>query len=184
MALLGAGKGNCVGFFVAVQKNLLDMECVFAYLMQKRFIARDVIAHFSHNKTLYEDAEYHNCVFVGLDEEGVPKHVHRRGTQGAYKHTEVGSKSEYSFHHNGESEKLYVFEAPINMLAFITLHPENWQQHSYVALCSVSERAILHRLKVNPKLRKVVLCLDHDHAGHAAYYRRSFACFLLGAQLK
>ena len=170
-------RNHCCGLLPPKEKCLVlpkpsnTMDCVFAYLMQKRFIARDIIAHFAHNKTLYEDAEYHNCVFVGLDEEGVPKHVHRRGTQGAYKHTEVGSKSEYSFHYNGESEKLYVFEAPIDMLAFITLHPENWQQHSYVALCSVSERAILHRLKVNPKLRKVVLCLDHDHAGHAACVR-------------
>ena len=147
------------------------MDCVFAYLMQKRFIARDVIAHFAHKKTLYEDAEYHNCIFVGTDEDGAPRHIHRRGTQGAYKHTEAGSKSEYSFHHDGESEILYVFEAPIDMLAFITLHPEKWQQHSYVALCSVSERAILHRLKVNPKLTKIVLCLDHDHAGHAACFR-------------
>ncbi len=147
------------------------MDCVFAYLMQKRFVARDVIAFFAHNKTLYEDAEYHNCVFVGVDEEGAPRHVHRRGTQGSFKHTESGSKAEYSFHHNGESDTLYVFEAPIDMLAFITLHPDNWQQHSYVALCSVSEKAILHRLQVDPKLRRIILCLDHDSAGVSACYR-------------
>ena len=147
------------------------MDCVFAYLMQKRFIARDVIVFFAHNKTLYEDAEYHNCIFVGLDEESTPRHIHRRGTQGSYKFTESGSKAEYSFHHNGESDTLYVFEAPIDMLAFITLHPDNWQQHSYVALCSVSEKAILHRLQVNPKLRRIILCLDHDNAGISACYR-------------
>ena len=147
------------------------MDCVFAYLMQKRFIARDVIAYFVHNKTLYEDAQYHNCIFVGTDEEGIPRHIHRRGTQGAFKQTETGSKAEYSFHHDGNSDTLYVFEAPIDMLAFITLHPDNWKQHSYVALCSVSERAILHRLRGNPKLKKVVLCLDHDNAGITACYR-------------
>ena len=147
------------------------MDHVFAYLMQKRFIARDVIAYFAHNKTLYEDTQYHNCIFVGTDEEGVPRHVHRRGTQGSFKQTATGSKAEYSFHHNGVSDTLYVFEAPIDMLAFITLHPDNWQQHSYVALCSVSEKAILHRLQVNSKLRKIILCLDHDSAGISANFR-------------
>lgn len=170
------GSTQC-GLFPQRKKDLIlpersnTMDCVFAYLMQKRFIARDVIAFFAHKKTLYEDAEYHNCVFVGVDEDGAPRHVHRRGTQGSFKHTENGSKAEYSFHHNGESDTLYVFEAPIDMLAFITLHPDNWQQHSYVALCSVSERAILHRLQVNPKLKKVILCLDHDNAGITACYR-------------
>lgn len=148
-----------------------SMDCVFAYLMQKRFIARDVIAHFAHTRTLYEDAQYHNCIFVGTDEEGIPRHIHRRGTQGSFKQTDAGSKAEYSFHHDGDSDTLYVFEAPIDMLAFITLHFDNWKQHSYVALCSVSERAILHRLRVNPKLKKVILCLDHDNAGITACYR-------------
>ena len=148
-----------------------SMDCVFAYLMQKRFIARDVIAHFAHTRTIYEDAKYHNCIFVGTDEEGIPRHIHRRGTQGSFKQTDAGSKAEYSFHHDGDSDTLYVFEAPIDMLAFITLHPDNWKQHSYVALCSVSERAILHRLQVNPKLKKVILCLDHDNAGITACYR-------------
>lgn len=159
------------------EKNLVipernqTMDRVFSYLMQKRFISRDVVAHFAHQKTLYEDTKYHNCIFVGTDEEGNPRHIHRRGTQGAFKHTEPGSEAEYSFHHDGTSDTLYVFEAPIDMLAFITLHPENWRQHSYVALCSVSERAVLHRLRVNPNLQKIVLCLDRDNAGTMACYR-------------
>lgn len=57
------------------------------------------------------------------------------------------------------------------MLAFITLHRKDWQRHSYVALCSVSERALLHRLEVNPELWKIVLCLDNDNAGISACER-------------
>ncbi|HPE95316.1 MAG TPA: DUF3991 and toprim domain-containing protein [Bacillota bacterium] len=150
------------------------MNRVYAYLMNERFIARDVITHFAHAKTLYEDAEYHNCIFVGIDEDGIPRHCHRRGTSTVgkpFKQTETGSKTEYAFHHDGGSEWLFVFEAPIDMLAFITLHQKEWQKHSYVALCCVSERAILHRLKVNTKLAKIVLCLDNDNAGEAASER-------------
>ena len=138
---------------------------LLCYLTKERFIACDVVEYFIKAQTLYEDAKYHNCVFVGLDENGVPRHCHIRSTSGNYKRTEAGSQAEYSFHHDGESEWLFVFEAPIDMLAFITLHRKDWQRHSYVALCSVSERALLHRLEVNPKLRKIVLCLDNDNAG-------------------
>ena len=146
-------------------------NCLLCYLTRERFIARDVVEHFINVKTLYEDAKYHNCVFVGLNENGVPKHCHIRSTSGNYKRTEAGSQAEYAFHHNGESEWLFVFEAPIDMLAFITLHRKDWYKHSYVALCSVSERALIHRLNVNTKLRKVVLCLDNDNAGISACER-------------
>ena len=177
--LLGGGTAQCNAPAIAAQKTRelivpeanKTMNRVYAYLMQERFIDREVISFFAHNKLLYEDAKYHNCIFVGMDEAGVPRHIHRRGTMGSFKQTETGSKTEYSFHHDGTSEWLFVFEAPIDMLAFITLHPDKWQQHSYVALCSVSERAILHRLKVNPQLKKIVLCLDHDNAGRAACVR-------------
>lgn len=144
---------------------------LLCYLTKERFIARDVADYFINVKTLYEDVKYHNCVFVGLDEDGVPRHCHIRSTSGNYKRTESGSQAEYAFHHNGESEWLFVFEAPIDMLAFITLHRKDWQKHSYVALCSVSERALLHRLEVNPNFRKIVLCLDNDNAGISACER-------------
>ena len=144
---------------------------LLCYLTKERFIAREVVEYFIKAQTLYEDAKYHNCVFVGLDEDGVPRHCHIRSTTGNYKRTESGSQAEYSFHHNGESEWLFVFEAPIDMLAFMTLHRKDWDKHSYVALCSVSERALLHRLNVNPNLRKVVLCLDNDNAGISACER-------------
>ncbi|CDC76889.1 putative uncharacterized protein [Candidatus Colimorpha enterica] len=156
---------------LVIPKANTTMNRVYAYLMNERFISREVISFFAHERTLYEDEQYHNCIFVGVDENGIPKHIHRRGTHGSFKQTESGSKAEYSFHHDGESEWLFVFEAPIDMLAFITLHQKEWTKHSYVALCSVSERAILHRLKINKHIRKIVLCLDHDNAGIAACMR-------------
>jgi len=147
------------------------MNRVYAYLMQERFISRDIITYFAHNKTLYEDEKYHNCVFVGHDEKGIPRHCHRRGTAkvgNQFKLTQAGSEAKYSFHHDGTSEWLFVFEGPIDMLAFITLHKKEWQKHSYVALCSVSEKAVLHMLNEHSTLRKIVLCLDNDNTGTVA----------------
>ena len=57
-----------------------DMRRVYAYLMKQRHISRGVISRFARAGLLYEDAQYHNCVFVGTDEQGVPRHAHKRST--------------------------------------------------------------------------------------------------------
>lgn len=145
-----------------------DMRRVFAYLIKQRFIDREVLSHFAHEKLIYEDKEYHNAVFVGLDENGIPRHAHKRGTYTkgeAYKGNVEGSDPKYSFHCIGKSGTLYVFEAPVDMLSFITLHMKDWKDHSYVTLDGVSEHTMLQQLKLNPHLNKIVLCLDHDEAG-------------------
>lgn len=145
-----------------------DMHRVFAYLIKQRYLAPWVISYFAHEKMLYEDKEHHNAVFVGFDKDGVPKHAHKRGTASfgsAYRGTVEGSEPAYPFCHIGTSPKLFVFEAPIDMLSFITLNPKDWQKHSYVALCGVAEQGMTARLKEYPHLREVVLCLDNDTAG-------------------
>ena len=55
-----------------------NMRRVYAYLVKHRNIDRSVVAHFAREKLLYEDADYHNAVFVGTDEDGVPRHAHKR----------------------------------------------------------------------------------------------------------
>ena len=110
----------------------------------------------------------YNAVFVGIDEHGVARHAHKRGiyTQGkSYRGNVEGCDPRHSFHWTGTSDRLYVFEAPIDLLAFLTLYPEDWQQHSYVALCGTAEHAMLWMLEQNPRLQKIILCLDHDAAG-------------------
>lgn len=101
-----------------------NMRRVFAYLVKQRHIDRQVVAHFARAKTLIEDSKYHNCVFVGTDEQGVPRHAHKRSTNSygkAFRQNVEGSDPRYSFHHLGSDGDLYVFEAPIDMLSFITM---------------------------------------------------------------
>lgn len=156
-----------------------DMRRVYAYLVKTRLIDREVVSYFAKAKLLYESCEkskdgmkeYHNAVFVGYDENGVPRHAHKRGlyTEGTgFKGNVDSCDPAYSFHHIGTSNRLYVFEAPIDLLSYITLHPKDWQQHSYVALCGVGGQAMLWMLGRYPHLDQVSLCLDNDEAGHKA----------------
>lgn len=151
-----------------------DMRRVFAYLTKQRFIAGEVISFFAHQHKIYEDKEHHNAVFVGTDENGIPKQASLRSTisyGNAFRITVSGSDTKYSFSHFGESGKLFVFEAPIDMLSFITLYQKDWQQHSYIAMNGVYENAVLEALKCHSNIDEVVLCTDNDIGGTDAAER-------------
>ena len=153
-----------------------NMHRVYAYLIKQRFIAPDIISFFAKNHTIYEDKEHHNAVFVGVDENGVPRQAHKRSTNSfgkPFRITCEGSDTKYSFSHFGKSEKLFVFEAPIDMLSYLTLHPESWQKHSYIAMNGVYENAVLTALKSHCNLSEIVLCTDNDAGGIDAADRLS-----------
>ena len=99
-----------------------DMRRVFAYLMKIRFIDRDLISSFAHARLLYKDAEFHNAVFIGCDENGVARHAHKKGTWSdgpGFQANAEGSDPRYSFHYTGVSDTLFVFEAPVDMLSHL-----------------------------------------------------------------
>ena len=159
-----------------------NMRRVYAYLLNRRGIDREVLNAFAHKGMIYESADYHNAVFVGYDMDGVPHHAHKRGTgsESTYKGNADGSLPEYSFHWHGTSDKIFLFEAPIDMLSFISMNKESWRSHSYAASCSVSDRVLFQCLKDNPNIRKVYLCLDNDEAGQKANKRISDKLFTQG----
>lgn len=167
--------------FVLPPKND-NMRRVFAYLLNRRGIDREVLYAFVHKGMIYESADYHNAVFVGFDSNGNAKHAHKRGTgsESSYKGNVSGSQPEYSFHWSGQSDALYLFEAPIDMLSFISMQKEGWRQHSYAASCSVSDRVLFQMLKDNPNIRQVVLCLDSDEPGQTAAKRIADKLFVQG----
>lgn len=149
------------------------MSRVFSYLLLTRGIDKDVLYEFVRRKMIYESADYHNAVFVGYDLNGKPRHAHKRGTvtSNPYKGNVAGSQPEFSFHFNGTSDKLFLFEAPIDMLSYISIHKENWKENSYAASCSVSDRVLFQCIKDNHNIRKVFLCFDNDKAGQTANKR-------------
>ena len=153
-----------------------DMRRVYAYLLNRRFLDRDVVSAFVRAGLLYESCEiskdktreYHNAVFVGKNGSGVPRHAHKRSLNSLGKTFRINVESSdprCSFHYTGTSDRLYVFKAPIGLLSFLSRYPRGWQKHSFVALCGTAEHAMLWMLEQNPGLRTVCLCLDHDEAG-------------------
>ena len=153
-----------------------NMRRVYAYLIKQRGIDRDVVYHFANRGLIYEDAKYHNAVFVGFDKDGNPRHAHKKSTAinaDSFRGNQTGSDAAFSFHHIRTNDTVYVFEAPIDMLSFITLNQMNWQQYSYISLCSVADHALTQTLTDYTDLKNIVLCLDNDEAGQTATKRIS-----------
>ena len=136
-----------------------------------RGIDYDVIDYCIQTGRLYESLPYHNAVFVGRDENGTAKHAHMRSTNSwgdPFRLNVEGCDPRYSFHYDGKDGRLYVFEAPIDLLSYISLHPDRWQDHSYVACCGTSAIPVITCLDRMARPEEVVLCLDNDGPGRTA----------------
>lgn len=166
---------------------------VYMYLTATRKIASEVVVDCFKKKIVYQDTR-NNVVFVGYDENGVPKYASKRGTYTpkdgkAYKRDCVGSDKSYGFLMQGTlAHQVYVFEAPIDALSHATLtlekskgmgladYKESWKKYTRLALGGVSDVALERYIKTNPDLKEISFCLDNDEAGqkNANQYKEKY----------
>ena len=149
-----------------------NMKRLFAYLLKTRFISKDVVKSFVDQKILYQEKEHGNIVFVGTDKEGVPKSACKKSTAEhakGFRMTVAGSDCRYGFCWRGESSKLYVFEAAIDLMSFITLRNDEWKADSFLALDGLSPKPLLQFLEEQKNIHEIFLCLDYDVAGIETY---------------
>ena len=150
---------------------------VFAYLANTRGISTDVIADFMKSKQIYQD-DKGNCVFVGFDDEGTAKFgtVRSTLTDRKYRGDCKYSDKRYAFCQMGtDTSKLYVFEAPIDLLSHCTMTDQAYGKkgaykgQTRLALCGSSDVALEAFLERHPGMVKTInLRLDNDAAGRAA----------------
>ena len=86
-------------------------------------------------------------------------------------------KLSFSFNTGEEKQRtvrdtLFVFEAPIDLLSFLSATGDGWETHHYISLGGVSEKALMQYLADHKNIRKIYLCLDNDTAGNAACEKR------------
>lgn len=144
---------------------------ILNYLTQERKLSPSLVNFFIAAGDIYEDAAHHNVVFVGRDADGHPRYASSRGIREKFRQDAAGAEKAFGFAHRGTDKQLLVFEAPIDLLSFIELFPQNWQQHNYLSLGGVSARALQQFLSERPDVERVFLCLDADKAGEDACKR-------------
>lgn len=158
-----------------------DNRRVFSYLCG-RGIDPEIINHCIKHGLLYESAQHHNCVFVGLAGDR-PAYAMQRGTlqDKRFVGEVVGSDKRYSFAvpmTPGDSPALCVFESAIDALSYLTLlkqQGKDWRKANTLSLGGISGEgvkrlppALSRYLKAAPHISRVVLCLDNDAPGRAA----------------
>lgn len=148
-----------------------DSSTARKYLTEVRRIDEDVTDFFLSGGDVYESAAHHNVVFVGRDEIGIPRYAHSKGTTGSFRADVKGSDKSIPFCYQGEGDRLFAFEAPVDLLSFLCLYKKDWQKQSYLSLGGVSEKALMTFLSDRPSIKTVFLCLDSDEAGNAACIR-------------
>ena len=148
---------------------------VFAYLSQTRGISPDIISDFVKSKQLYQDKKG-NCVFVGYNEQGTAKFgcVRSTLTEKKYRGDCKYSDKRYSFHQMGkDSTRLYIFEAPIDLMSHCTMTDRTYGKGKYkaqtrLALCGSSDVALEAFLERHSDVKVLNFRLDNDEAGRTA----------------
>ena len=115
------------------------------YLTESRGLNKTLVEAFLLSGDIYEDAKRHNAVFVGRDRSGTPRYAHVRGTADTFRQDITGSDKSYPFRYEGNSNQLFVFEAPIDLLSFICLYPQDWQTRNYLAPVSYTHLDVYKR---------------------------------------
>ena len=153
---------------------------VTAYL-RSRGIHPAIIDFCYRNNLLYEGMPYHNAVFIGYDEKGIPRYAALRGTASKFKGEATGSDKQYSFNIPAakESTSVHLFEAAIDLLSYATMEyraGRDWHKDHLLSLAGVfiTKRenvvpvALERYLKVHPEIDTIILHLDRDAIGRGA----------------
>ena len=149
---------------------------VFAYLAETRGISPAVISDFMKSKQIYQDTKG-NCVFVGYDEKGTAKFgaVRTTLTDRKYRGDCKNSDKRYAFNQLGtDTTRLYVFEAPIDLLSHCTMTDQAfgktgaYKEQTRLALCGSSDVALKAFLERHPEVTTINFRLDNDEAGRTA----------------
>lgn len=146
------------------------------YLVDQRGIDREIVNEMMAKKKLYfgkpflwekkDNVNY--VVFVGYDENEEAKYAFKKciskyDVSGELK----GSQKEYSFSVEGTGNRLYVFEAPIDLLSYLTIRKRNGMPMSdhCVSLAGLTGKALDRYLAIHPEVSEVIFALDNDLNG-------------------
>jgi len=156
-------------FFIPEEAK--NYKRVFAYLNKTRCIDGAIISLLMREHKIYETADYHNCAFIGFDENKIPRNILLRGTgKKEFKGDVPSSDKSYGFHISGESDIVFVFESPIDAMSQATISKKagyEYTAHHRLSLGCTWDGA-LERFLANYDINIIIFCLDNDKAGHSA----------------
>ncbi|MCI8600579.1 MAG: DUF3991 domain-containing protein [Oscillospiraceae bacterium] len=164
--------------FVLPEKSSRSEE-VFDYLTGKRALDPEIVGECLDNGSVYQTArtiskpdgtiQFFNAVFVGFDEQGVPRSAFQRGMQENYQFRGDIANSDKAFgftYGPSNAETLCIFEAAIDALSFATLEKaEGRNDCALLAMGGLNPAPIEKFLEQHENVKKIRFCTDADEAG-------------------
>ena len=157
---------------------------VINYLIH-RGISNSIIKECIDKDIIYQESGTDNVVFVGFDNEQIPRFASVRATNSSrYMHDVYGSDKTYSFRLDSvnNSNSLHIFESAIDLLSYATLQEREgllWDEDNLLSLSGIykpanniseskTPKTIENYLKNKPNIKIIYLHLDNDEAGRLA----------------
>lgn len=155
------------------------------YYLRSRGISKNIIDECINKGLIYQDYPKSNIVFVGLDDNNIPKYAGIRSTNfNRFMYDAGGSDKAYSFRLKSVSQNntVHLFESAIDLLSYATLKElkkEQWNEENLLSLAGVYNpgKDVLHStvpttvttfLKNNSNIDTIFLHFDNDEAGRIA----------------
>ena len=157
---------------------------VISYL-KSRGISSKIIDECINKGFIYQEYQNNNAVFVGFDENNIPRYANKRGTNSSnFKGEAYGSDKNYSFKLEAiyPNNSVHIFESAIDLLSYATLMELNnqlWDLENLVSLAGVYKpsedifkskkpKALEKYLSKNKNIDTIYVHFDNDEAGKLA----------------
>lgn len=155
-----------------------------SYLLS-RGISKNIIDECINKGFIYQEYPKNNVVFVGYDDDNIPRYAGVRGTNSSrYMHDAYGSDKAYSFKLKSviQSNSVHLFESAIDLLSYATFKELNngkWDEENLLSLAGIysPSKDILNSkipktvstfLKNNSNIDTIYIHFDNDNAGRIA----------------
>lgn len=153
---------------------------VYAYLINQRMLAPQTISDFIKQGVLYQGftefrkqdgsvSKHENAIFLHRNEKGVPCGADVQGiySEARFKGIIAPDETDRGFVYTkgdiSKADTVYLFEAPIDLMSYVELHPEI-ENAQFVAMGGLKPTIAEHYIDSG---KSVVSCVDNDAAGQA-----------------
>lgn len=151
-----------------------DCNATIDYLVNKRCLDEDIVKDLIKQGSIFEaitthnGLNYTNCAFVGFGKDNTPKYCALRGLSGGFRQDVKNSDKVYGFKMLGTSNRVFVFESPIDAISHATMCKLNnldYVADSRISEGCLSDKALMQFLEDNSHIKEIVFCYDNDIEG-------------------
>ena len=156
-------------------KHHSDNKQVFWYLVECRGLEPKIVSDMLFKNKLYQSSVFNietdkfefACTFVGYNDKFKAVYCSLRGAypESNLKRDQRGSSKKIPFAMNGSSQKLYVFESPIDVMSHASmfyLEGYDWKADHRISTGTLSDEALRWYLDKHPEIKEITWCYDND----------------------